>query len=39
MVLLDQAGWNLSGEVSMPTNIMLLPLPLKCRELDVMKNV
>jgi hypothetical protein len=38
-LLLDQAGWHLSGEVSVPANITLLPLPPKCPELNVMENI
>ena len=30
VLLLDQAGWHLSGEVALPANITLLPLPPKC---------
>ncbi len=39
VLLLDQAGWHLSGEVSVPDNITLLPLPPKCPELNVMENI
>jgi transposase len=39
VLLLDQAGWHLSGEVNVPTNITLLPLPPKCPELNVMENI
>jgi transposase len=39
VLLLDQAGWHLSGEVSLPTNITLLPLPPKCPELNAMENI
>ena len=39
VLLLDQAGWHLSGEVALPANITLLPLPAKCPELNVMENV
>jgi transposase len=39
VLLLDQAGWHLSGEVAVPDNITLLPLPPKCPELNVMENV
>jgi hypothetical protein len=39
VLLLDQAGWQLSGEVNVPTNITLLPLPPKCPELNVMQNI
>jgi hypothetical protein len=27
VLLLDQAGWHLSGDVAVPDNITLLPLP------------
>jgi hypothetical protein len=39
VVLLDQAGWHLSGEVTLPANITLLPLPAKCPELNAMENI
>ena len=39
VLLLDQAGWHMSGEVAVPDNITLLPLPPKCPELNVMENV
>lgn len=39
VLLLDQAGWHLSGEVTVPSNITLLPLPPKCPELNVMENI
>ena len=39
VLLLDQAGWHLSDQVAMPTNITLLPLPPKCPELNAMENV
>ncbi len=39
VLLLDQVGWHLAGEVSVPDNITLLPLSPKCPELDVMENV
>ena len=39
VLLLDQAGWHLSGEVSVPANITLLPLPPKSPELNLMKNI
>ncbi len=38
-LLLDQAGWHLSGMVEVPANITLLPLPPKCPELNVMENI
>jgi len=39
VLLLDQAGWHMSGQVEVPANITLLPLPPKCPELNVMENV
>jgi hypothetical protein len=39
VLLLDQAGWHLSGEVTVPANITLLPLPPKCPELNVMETI
>ena len=38
VLLLDQAGWHLSGEVALPDNITPLPLPPKCPELNVMES-
>lgn len=35
----DHAGWHLSGDVAVPDNINLLPLPPKCPELNIMENV
>jgi hypothetical protein len=32
-LLVDQAGWHLSGRLVMPPNITLIPLPAKCPEL------
>ncbi len=39
VLLLDQAGWHLSGDVAVPNNITLLPLLPKCPEINVMENV
>ena len=39
VLLLDRAGWHLSGEVTVPANITLLPLPPKCPELNVMETI
>ena len=39
VLLLDQAGWHLSSEVTVPANITLLPIPPKCPELNVMENI
>ena len=39
VLLLDQAGWHLSAELTVPSNITLLPLPPKCPELNPVENV
>ncbi|CCA90009.1 transposase (plasmid) [Novosphingobium sp. PP1Y] len=39
VILLDQAGWHLSGTLAVPPNITLLPLPPKCPELNPVENV
>ena len=39
VLLLDQAGWHMSGKVAVPPNITLVPLPPKCPELNAMENV
>lgn len=39
VLLLDQAGWHLSGKLAVPANITLLPLPPKCPELNPVENV
>ena len=38
VLLLDQAGWHMSGKLAVPPNITLLPLPPKCPELNAMEN-
>lgn len=38
-VLIDQAGWHLSGRLIIPPNIALIPLPAKCPELNPQENV
>lgn len=38
-VLVDQAGWHLSGHLNVPCNITLVPLPSKCPELNPQENV
>ena len=38
-LLVDQAGWHLSGSLTVPPNITLIPLPAKCPELDPQENV
>jgi transposase len=39
VLLLDQAGWHISGKLAVPTNITLLALPPKCPELNPTENV
>ena len=39
VLMLDQAGWRLSGKVTVPANITLLALPPKYPELNVMENI
>ena len=38
-ILLDQAGWRLSGGLKIPSNITLIPLPAKCPELNPQENI
>ena len=38
-LLVDQAGWHLSGGLVVPPNIALIPLPAKCPELNPQENV
>lgn len=39
VLMLDQAGWHMSGKLDIPANITLLPLPPKCPELNPVENV
>ncbi len=39
LVLLDQAGWHLSGKLVIPANLTLEPLPSKAPELNPQENV
>ena len=39
VLMLDQAGWHMSGALTIPDNITLLPLPPKCPELNPVENV
>jgi len=39
VVILDQAGWHLSGTLDVPTNITLLPLPPRSPELNAQENI
>ena len=39
VLLVDQAGWHLSGRLVVPSNITLVPLPAKCPELNPQENI
>jgi transposase len=39
VLLLDQAGWHLSGKLDIPDNITLMPLPPKSPELNPGENI
>jgi len=39
VLLLDQAGWHLSSQLVVPSNITIMPLPPKCPELNPVENV
>ena len=39
MLLLDQAGWHLSDRLEIPSNITLVPLPPRCRELNLVEKL
>jgi transposase len=39
VLLLDQAGWHMSGKLVVPANITLLPLPPKCPVLNPTENI
>ena len=39
LLLLDQAGWHMTGKLSVPANITLLPLPAKSPELNPVENI
>ena len=39
VLLLDQARWHGSAELVVPANITLMPLPLRCPELNAVENV
>jgi putative transposase len=38
-LLVDQAGWHLSAQLTVPPNITLIPLPAKRPELNPQENV
>ncbi len=39
IVILDQAGWHMSGRLEVPDNITLLPLPPRAPELNPVENI
>ncbi len=39
VLILDQAGWHLSGSLDVPANISLMPLPPRSPELNPVENV
>jgi transposase len=39
VVLMDQAGWHMSGKLAVPGNISIIPLPPKCPELNPVENI
>ena len=39
VVMLDQAGWHMSGKLNVPDNMTLLPLPPRALELNPVENV
>lgn len=39
LVLLDQAGWHLTGKLRVPANMTLMALPSKAPELNPVENV
>ena len=39
IILVDQAGWHITGKLDVPSNISLVPLPSKCPELNPVENI
>ncbi len=39
VLLLDQAGWHLSGKLQVPDTITILPLPARAPELNPVENL
>ena len=39
VLLVDQAGWHVSGRLIVPPNITLIPFPAKCPELNPQENI
>ncbi len=38
-VLMDQAGWHMTGKLIVPANISIIALPAKCPELNPVANI
>ena len=39
VVMMDQAGWHMTGKLDVPKNISVVALPPKCPELNPVENV
>ena len=39
VVLMDQAGWHMTGKLGVPANISIVALPAKCPELNPVENI
>ena len=39
VVLMDQAGWHMTGALVIPNNISIIALPAKCPELNPVENI
>ena len=39
VLLMDQAGWPMTGKLKVPENISIIPLPPKCPELNPVENI
>lgn len=39
VLLMDQAGWHMTGKLEVPENISIVPLPPKCPELNPVENI
>jgi transposase len=39
VVVMDQAGWHMTGKLDVPSNITIIALPAKCPELNPVENV
>ena len=38
-MLVDQAGWHMTDALIIPDNISIIPLPVKCPELNPVENI